>query len=119
MTHHKAPLADDDTIQKVFRMLGIHELGLEEVDIRIISAMVDYYGNRPVGIETLGMAISESAETLEQIYEPYLVQSGIIERTPQGRKLTDRGLEIASRCCSPTAIKLKPTQTELGLTHKK
>lgn len=114
MTHHKLTSADDATAQRAFKMLGIHDLGLEEVDIRIIRTMVEYYNNRAVGMETLAMAISESAETIEQIYEPYLVQSGIIERTPQGRKLTERGLEIASGFCKTP----NPAQIEFNLDKK-
>lgn len=69
-------------------MLGLDELGLDEGDRRILRILVDLFGGGPVGLSTLGAALNEEVQTIEDIYEPYLIQQGLIERTPRGRKAT-------------------------------
>ena len=66
-------------------MLGIDELGLDPVDRRMLEAMIDKFGSRPVGLDTLAAATGEDATTIEDVYEPYLLQLGFIARTPRGR----------------------------------
>lgn len=66
-------------------MLNIDELGLDSTDVRILSAMINKFGGRAVGLETLAAATGEDAGTIEDVYEPYLIQLGFIERTPRGR----------------------------------
>ena len=65
--------------------LEIDELGLEETDRRMLTMMIVQYSGRPVGIETIATTIGEEAETVEDVYEPYLLQIGFIARTPKGR----------------------------------
>ena len=65
--------------------LEIDELGLDEIDRKLLEAMILKYNGRPVGIETLATTIGEEAETVEDVYEPYLMQIGFISRTPRGR----------------------------------
>lgn len=65
--------------------LEIDELGLDEIDRRLLETMIIQYGGRPVGIETLATTIGEEIETIEDVYEPYLIQIGFISRTPRGR----------------------------------
>ena len=69
-------------------MLEIDELGLDDVDRRILSVIVDKFGGGPVGIDTLAAAISEETDTLMDVYEPYLIQLGFLQRTPRGRVAT-------------------------------
>jgi Holliday junction DNA helicase RuvB len=69
-------------------MLEIDELGLDEMDKRILSVMIDHYKGGPVGLKTIAVAIGEEPFTVEEVYEPYLIMQGFIERTPQGRKAT-------------------------------
>lgn len=75
-------------------LFEIEEHGLDREDIRILETIAYKFGGGPVGIETLSSAIGESAETIEEIYEPYLIKMGYIERTPRGRTITENGLEI-------------------------
>lgn len=68
--------------------LGVDELGLDENDRRLLEAMISFYGGGPVGIETLAAAIGEEAVTIEDVYEPFLMQIGFLNRTPRGRMVT-------------------------------
>ena len=70
--------------------LGIDEKGLDEMDRRILTALVDKFNGGPVGLESLGVAISEDARTIEEVYEPYLIKEGFIKRTSRGRKALDK-----------------------------
>ncbi len=68
--------------------LGVDKNGLDEMDRRILRLMFDKYDGGPVGIETLSAALGEESETLEEVYEPFLIQEGFIQKTPRGRILT-------------------------------
>ena len=68
-------------------MLQIDELGLDAVDRRILSAMIEKFGGRPVGLDTIAAATGEDSSTIDDVYEPYLLQLGFIARTPRGRVL--------------------------------
>jgi Holliday junction DNA helicase RuvB len=69
-------------------MLEIDALGLDDIDRRILHVIVDKFGGGPVGIDTLAAAISEETDTLMDVYEPYLIQLGFLQRTPRGRTAT-------------------------------
>jgi Holliday junction DNA helicase RuvB len=69
-------------------MLQVDHAGLDEMDKRILSTIIEYYRGGPVGIKTIATAIGEDSGTIEEIFEPYLVQQGFLERTTQGRKVT-------------------------------
>jgi holliday junction DNA helicase RuvB len=77
--------------------LEVDKYGLDEMDRRILLTLIDKFDGGPVGINTLAMAIGEDAETLEEIYEPFLVQNGFVSRTPRGREATARGFEHFNR----------------------
>ena len=66
----------------------IHYLGLDNIDRRMLSAIIHNYSGGPVGLETLAATIGEEAITLEDVYEPYLMQLGFLTRTPRGRCVT-------------------------------
>lgn len=70
-------------------LLEVDKLGLDNTDRQIIDTMIHNFGGGPVGLETLAVSIGEDAGTLEDVYEPYLVQNGLIQRTPRGRMATD------------------------------
>lgn len=74
--------------KQALEMICIDEIGLEELDKRILEVLIDHYGGGPVGIKTLGVAVGEEGETLEEVYEPYLILQGLIKRTPRGREAT-------------------------------
>ena len=77
----------------VLTMLDIDYLGLDEMDKRYLSALIEKYDGGPVGIETLAVTIAEEAETLEDMYEPFLIQLGFIKRTAKGRVATKLAYE--------------------------
>lgn len=70
--------------------LGVDELGLDSADRRYLTLIADHYSGGPVGIETLSAALSESRDALEEVIEPFLLQQGLIQRTPRGRMLARR-----------------------------
>lgn len=88
---------DGEITEKLARealsMLEIDELGLDNTDRRIISSMIRFYGGGPVGLETLSATIGEEAITIEDVYEPYLLQIGFLARTPRGRVVTRMAYE--------------------------
>ncbi|MBR6557421.1 MAG: Holliday junction branch migration DNA helicase RuvB [Clostridia bacterium] len=75
------------------KKLEIDELGLDNTDRRMLEAIIKYYGGGPVGLETLAATVGEEAVTLEDVYEPYLMQIGYLSRTPRGRCVTRAAYE--------------------------
>ena len=86
---YAAVLGDGEITLKITKLalnkLEIDELGLDETDRKILDVMISQYRGRPVGIETLATTLGEEIDTIEDVYEPYLVQIGFISRTPRGR----------------------------------
>ena len=74
---------------KALTMLEIDQHGLDEMDKRILEAIVHKYGGGPAGINTISVAVGEESDTIEEVYEPFLIQEGYLQRTPQGRVATD------------------------------
>ena len=82
--------------------LGVDHLGLDGADRRYLGLMAENYGGGPVGIETLSAALSESRDSLEEVVEPFLLQQGLVQRTPRGRLLGQKawghlGLDVPKR----------------------
>ncbi len=75
------------------RMLEIDDLGLDAIDIRLMKSMVEKFNGGPCGLDTLAATVNEDANTIEDVYEPYLLQLGFIARTPRGRVLLKKGYE--------------------------
>jgi len=84
---------DQETASNALASLEIDELGLDNVDRKIISAIIKKFAGGPVGVDTLSASIHEDPLTLEDVYEPYLLQIGFIERTPRGRTATTAAYE--------------------------
>ena len=82
---------DADTIKTTLFQLHIDGAGLDEIDREYINAIIQHYAGGPVGIDNLAAALSEPADTIEDVIEPYLMQLGFIQRTPRGRIVTDAG----------------------------
>lgn len=72
------------------KALNVDENGLDEMDIRILKVIIDKFSGGPVGLTTIATAIGENAGTLEEVYEPFLIQEGFLMRTPRGRKATEK-----------------------------
>ena len=74
--------------QQALRALDVDEDGLDEMDNRILATIIEKFNGGPVGISTISTACSEEAETIEEVYEPFLIQEGYLQRTPRGREVT-------------------------------
>ncbi|MGI5057645.1 Holliday junction branch migration DNA helicase RuvB [Treponema pectinovorum] len=81
------------TVQKGLQRLEIDEMGLEKYDREILLSIIKNFGGGPVGAETLAISIGEAQDTLEDYYEPYLIQCGLLQRTPRGRIVTAKAYE--------------------------
>jgi Holliday junction DNA helicase RuvB len=75
------------------KLLEVDRAGLERVDREILKVIIQKFDGGPVGLSTLAVAIGEEQDTLEDVYEPYLLKSGLIKRTPRGRVATSRAYE--------------------------
>ena len=83
----------DTVADQALKALEIDELGLDPVDRRMLRAIIENYGGGPVGLETLAATIGEESVTLEDVYEPYLMQLGFLTRTPRGRCVTKKAYD--------------------------
>jgi len=81
-------IVDVETAKKALKALEVDEFGLDEMDKEIILAIIEKYKGGPVGLSTLAVAVNEDAGTIEEVYEPFLIQQGFIQRTPRGREAT-------------------------------
>lgn len=91
----------EEVARTALDLMDVDRLGLDHVDRNILGTMIEKFKGGPVGLETLAAAIGEDAGTIEDVYEPYLIQNGLLNRTPRGRMVTDLayrhfGLEIPS-----------------------
>ena len=84
------------------KALNVDAHGLDEMDNKILATIIDKFKGGPVGLTTLATAVSESAETIEEVYEPFLIQQGFIMRTPRGREVTELAYKHLGRIKGPT-----------------
>ena len=82
------------TVQRTLAMLGVDEGGLDQLDRSYLRVLTEKFGGGPVGIETLAAALGESRDTLEDMVEPFLVQQGLLQRTPRGRIATEKACQL-------------------------
>jgi len=90
---NKKDCLDLETAKKTFGLLEIDEAGLEPADRRILEVLITKFNGGPVGLQTLAAATSEEEGTIEEVYEPYLIKLGFLERTPRGRVATPHAYE--------------------------
>lgn len=76
------------TTQQALEMLSIDERGLDEMDMRLLTMLIDHYQGGPVGLQTLAVAVGEETHTIEEVHEPFLIMQGLLKRTPRGREAT-------------------------------
>ncbi len=79
--------------QAALDLLEVDRYGLDEIDQKIMMTVLEKYAGGPVGLNTISASIDEEADTVEEVYEPYLMQLGFLDRTPRGRMATDRAFE--------------------------
>jgi Holliday junction DNA helicase RuvB len=96
-------IIDAITTQKALDLLEVDELGLDPADRNLLTSIIDNYGNNPVGLTTISALTGDETSTIEDFYEPYLLQLGFIERTPRGRRVTRKAYDHLGRI-SPTEI---------------
>ncbi|HCB35615.1 MAG: hypothetical protein A2W52_00355 [Candidatus Taylorbacteria bacterium RIFCSPHIGHO2_02_49_25] len=77
-----------DSVLGALKLLGVDELGLHPSDRALLTVLIEKFGGGPVGLNTLGAALSEEESTIEEVHEPYLIRLGLLERTPRGRRVT-------------------------------
>lgn len=94
---------------KALKMLDVDFAGLDDMDKRLLRILIENYNGGPVGLKTLAVALGEDAGTVEEIYEPYLIQQGFLDRTSQGRKATMKTYKH---------FNLKPTQAQMSVFDK-
>ena len=94
-------IIDLDITKIALSSLQVDQNGLDEMDNKILNTLIEKFNGGPVGINTLATAVSENGETIEEVYEPFLIQEGFIIRTPRGRQVTEKAY------------------THLGKSHKK
>jgi len=82
-----------DVAQLALNLLEVDRYGLDEIDQKIMLTVLEKYGGGPVGLSTIAASIDEEPDTIEEVYEPYLMQLGFLDRTPRGRVGTERGFE--------------------------
>ena len=92
--------------QYALESLSVDKFGLDEMDNKILDTIINKFNGGPIGINTLSTAVSETAETIEEVYEPFLIQQGFIIRTPRGREVTAKAYEH---------LNLKPNKTQKDL----
>ena len=80
-----------EVAQEALELLEVDEQGLERIDRELLEAVAYKFGGGPVGLSTLAVALGEETDTIEDVYEPYLLQLGFLQRTPRGRVITDLG----------------------------
>ena len=79
-----------DVARAALELFEVDEQGLDKLDVQILAAVIEKFGGGPVGLSTLAAAVGEEADTIEDVYEPYLLQLGLLKRTPRGRVATER-----------------------------
>ncbi|MDO8644216.1 MAG: Holliday junction branch migration DNA helicase RuvB, partial [bacterium] len=90
-------IIDEGTAKKALKLLEVDEKGFDSMDRKILETIIDKFEGGPVGVDTLSSAISEETDTIEDVYEPFLIQCGYINRTPRGRVATRLAYEHMGR----------------------
>jgi Holliday junction DNA helicase RuvB len=105
-------IIDQEAAERTLQMLGIDGEGLDPMDRKILSMMIDKFDGGPVGLNTIGAALGEENDTLEEVYEPYLIQKGLLARTQRGRVATSSAYKLLHK---EFPNKKNPEQMELPL----
>ncbi len=92
-TVEKKNVIDLETVEKTMRILEIDELGLDSTDRRILKSIIEIYGGGPVGLNALAATLGMEPDTISEVYEPYLLQAGLLSRTSRGRVATEKAYQ--------------------------
>lgn len=100
-------ILNEKIVKEALALLGVDEIGLVDADRALLIMMIDKFGGGPIGLSTIATALSEDEGTVEEVHEPYLMQLGLLERTPRGRLVTERGFKhLGKESPKPTIEKL-------------
>ena len=88
---------DIEIARFALKALNVDAYGLDEMDNKILTTIIDKFKGGPVGLSTIATAVSESTETVEEVYEPFLIQQGFLMRTPRGREVTEKAYKHLGR----------------------
>jgi holliday junction DNA helicase RuvB len=102
-----------DVAREALAMLDVDEFGLDEMDVRLLKVIVDKFDGGPVGVSTIAAAVGEDADTIEEVYEPFLVQNGFLQRTPRGRMATAQAYRHLGYPPPDRSADAGPTQADL------
>ena len=86
--------ASQEIIDKALKRLKVDDMGLDETDHELLLAIIEKFNGGPVGVEAVASAIGEEVTTIEDVYEPYLLQTGLLKRTSRGRVVTPKAYEV-------------------------
>ena len=90
--------------EEALALLEVDAVGLERFDRELLRCVIERFSGGPVGLSTLAVALGEEPETIEDVYEPYLLQLGFLQRTPRGRTVTERGREHLGSTPDPSTL---------------
>jgi holliday junction DNA helicase RuvB len=99
---------DAEVADAALRMLDVDEFGLDEMDARVLRSLIEHFDGGPVGLNTLAVSISEDSGTLEEVYEPFLIQNGFLMRTPQGPGRHREGVPSLRLCAAHRRAAVRP-----------
>jgi Holliday junction DNA helicase RuvB len=102
-----------EVAREALAMLDVDEFGLDEMDVRLLKVIVDKFDGGPVGVSTIAAAVGEDADTIEEVYEPFLVQNGFLQRTPRGRMATAQAYRHLGYPPPDRSADTGPTQADL------
>jgi Holliday junction DNA helicase RuvB len=79
-----------DIVNRTLEMLEVDKEGLDAIDRKILLSIIEHYDGGPVGLNTVAVIVGEEPDTIEDVYEPFLIQSGYLKRTPRGREVSEK-----------------------------
>ena len=94
---HNQNIADEKVVQNALDFLGLDQEGLTKIDTLLLKKMIENFNGGPVGLETLASMIGEDADTIETVYEPYLLRLGYLEKTARGRQIPHKKLPLLTQ----------------------
>lgn len=104
---HNKEVVDEEIVNLALEKLGIDENGLDRMDRKLLNIIIDHYDGGPVGLQTLAISLGEDTRTIEDYYEPFLIQKGFLKRTPKGRIATRKAYQYLDNNFSKNKNKIK------------
>ena len=107
-----------ESVKLTLRMLGIDDCGMDEMDRKILLTIIEHYNGGPVGINNIAVVVGEESDTIEDVYEPYLIQAGFLKRTPRGRAVTSRTYDYFNiKVSDKKRVEINEEGSQINLFH--